>query len=181
MILWLADRFSNLSQRHYLLIVVTIVVPVVFPTAMGYFEIEPLWVRMAIDVVVILLWAVFVAIVVSRLVERDTSEAKRLVGESVGRVADDLHGVRDEHGKLIAGMNEKVRDLEERTGAALEPLGGKLQPRTVNARVAVSSGVPTTSATGTVSRGSWWRRVLGRFRRVRRRAWGVLWGRRQPG
>ena len=44
MVLWIVDRISKLSLRHYLVIVVTIVVPVVFPTAMGYFVIECLWI-----------------------------------------------------------------------------------------------------------------------------------------
>ena len=86
MVLWLVDRFSNLSRRHYVLIVVTIVVPVVFPTFMGYFEIERLWVRLLIDVSVIVAWAVFVVVVVSRLVERDASEANQLIAESVAPV-----------------------------------------------------------------------------------------------
>ena len=181
MVLWLVDHFSNLSRRHYLVIVVTIVVPVVFPTFMGYFEIERLWVRLVIDVSVIVAWAVFVVVVVSRLVERDTSEANQLIAENVAPVVAEVRGFREEHGNLIADLNLKVEDLAERTDAALQPLGGKLGPRGIRIRATVSTGVPTVSASLTVSGGSRWGRFRAWFRRVRQRAWGILWGRRQLG
>ena len=37
MVLWIVSHFAHLSLRHYVMIAVTIVVPVVFPTVMGYF------------------------------------------------------------------------------------------------------------------------------------------------
>ena len=181
MVLWLVDRFSNLSRRHYLVIVVTIVVPVVFPTVMSYFEVEPLWVRLVIDMSVIVAWGVFVVVVVSRLVERDTSDVNQLVTESVAPVVAEVRGFREEHGNLIADLNLKVEDLAERTDAALQPLGGKLGPRAIRIRATVSSGAPTVSASLTVSGGSRWGRFRAWFRRLRQRAWGILWGRRQLG
>ena len=181
MILWLVDRFSNLSRRHYLVVVVTIVVPVLFPTVMGYFEIERLWFRVTIDVIVILVWAMFVVVVVSRLVERDAGEVHRLVADRVGPVAGQLERLREEHGNSMADMRLQVEDLERRAQSALRDLGVDLGPRVVNLRGTATAGAAVTSARLSVSGGSRWARIRGWVRRARRRAWEIIWGQRHGG
>ena len=178
MILWLVDRFSNLSRRHYLVIVVTIVVPVVFPTAMGYFPIECPWVQVAIDVGVILIWSVFVVVVVSRLVERDAGEVNRLVADRVGPVVGQLERLREEHGNSMADIRLQVEGLERRTQSALQDLGVDLGPRVVNLRATAALGAPVASARLRVLGGSRWARIRGWVRRARRRAWEIVWGQR---
>ena len=179
MVLWIVDRFSNLSLRHYLVIVVTIVVPVVFPTFMDYFVIECLWIRVAIDVGVILIWALFVVIVVARLVERDTGEVNQLVSERVVPLEDDLERQREEHGSLMADMQRQVEGLESRIRSALEPLGVDLPLGAIDLRVTARVGAPTISIGVSVSGGSRWARIRAWFRHALRRAWVVIWGKRR--
>ena len=178
MILWLVSHFANLSLRHYLMIAVTIVVPVVVPTVMGYFPIECLWVRVLVDVGVILVWSVFVVVVVSRLVQREVSEASQSVADRVDPVAEQVRVLGEEHDNSIRNLGLQVEDLESRAQLALQSLGAELPPKTVNLRASFRAGSPTMSATLSVSGGSRRARIRARFRRVRRRAWEIVWGKR---
>ena len=181
MILWLVDRFAHLSQRHYLLIVVTILVPVAFPMIMGYISIGCLWVRIAIDVVVFLIWAVFVVVVVSRLVERDANEANESIATQLGPLTDGLQNLREEHNGSIEDVRQRIQDLEDRTRSALEGLDAHLGPATVNLRATVRAGSPTASATLRVSGGSRWARIRRWFLQKRRWIREFVWGKRRNG
>lgn len=176
MILWLFDRFSNLSLRHYLVIMVTMVVPVVLSITMDYFAISGLWV-LVIQLSVNLLWLVLVVVVVSRLVERDAGGVRQSVTERVDPVAAGLERLREEYHGSIADVRLQLEDLERRTQSALQDLGVDLPPKTVNLRVSFSmGGSSTVSAHLNVSGGSRWTRIRRRFRRVRQKTWEVLWG-----
>ena len=131
MVLWLFDRFAKLSPGHYLMVVVTILVPVVFPTAIGYIPIACLLVRVAIDVAVILIWSVFVVVVVSKFVERENREVNQLVGQQVGEVREQLNCLTDEHRNSTADARLQLEDLEGRIRSALESVGAELGPRSV--------------------------------------------------
>ena len=50
MILWVRDRFKNLSFYHYRMIIVTIFVPVILTVVVTYFAVDYLLVRVIIDV-----------------------------------------------------------------------------------------------------------------------------------
>lgn len=179
MVLWIVDCFAKLSPRHYLVIVVTVVVPVVFPTVMGYFPIECLWVRVAVDAVLIVSWSVFVVVVVSKLVERDASEANRLVKGQVDPLTDQLDRLQEEHSGFMQDIRLQVEDLEARTQSALGGLDADLPPRTINLRATATSGSPTASARLTVSGGTRWARIKGWSCRAWLGIWGFVWGARR--
>ena len=176
MVLWIVSHFANLSPRHYVMIAVTIVVPVVFPTVMGYFPFKCLWVRVFVDVGVILGWSVFVVIVVSRLVQREVSEASQLVAKRVDPLAERVRGLGEEHGNSIRDLGLQVDDLERRAQLAVQSLGGDLPPKAVNIRASARAGALTVSARLSVSGGSRRARIRAWFRRVRRRALEIVWG-----
>ena len=178
MALWLFDRFANLSLGHYLMIAVTIVVPVVFPTVIGYFLIERLLVKVAIDVVVILIWSVFVVVVVSKLVERENREVSQLVGRQVGEVRGQLDRLKQEHQDATAVAREQLEELEERLRLALESMGVDLRPKSVRLRAQAMTGVPTMSARVHVTGGSRLARMRRLLRRSRSWAWRQVWGSR---
>ena len=90
---------------------VTIVVPVAFPTIMDYFPISTLWIRLVVDIVVNLIWLVFVVVVVSRLMERDTREVRQYVADRVGPVAAELESVREEHRGSVEDIRLQLGDL----------------------------------------------------------------------
>ncbi len=181
MVLWVFDRFSHLSFRHYLVILVTVVVPVVFPTVMGYFAIECLWVRVAIDAGVVTVWSLFVVVVVSRLVERDSGEVNQLVAQRVDPIASQLAQLNDEHRGLREDMLLQITELERRAQSALQQLGGELPPKTVNVSFSAMTGLPTVSITANVSGGSRWARILRGLHHAWSTIWGTVWGRRQDG
>ena len=183
MVLWLVDRFLKLPRRHHLVILVTVLMPVlapvVFPSVMSY--VECLWVRVAVSGGAILVWAVFVVVVVSKLVERDMSEASLLVAGQVEPLAEQVRGLEQAHSNLETDFGLQMADLEMRTQSALQMLGVDLPPRAVNIRFTARGGCLTGSAGLEVSGGSMWSRILGWFRRARRRAWQIVWGTRQSG
>ena len=86
MILWVWDRFKNLSFYHYRMIIVTIFVPVILTVVVTYLAVDCLVVRVILDVGVVLVWALFVVIVVALMVERDMAEANRLVSHRRARL-----------------------------------------------------------------------------------------------
>ena len=158
------------------MIVVTIVVPVVFPTAIGYFSIERLWVMLIIDVVVILIWSVFVVVVVSKLVERENREVDQLVGRQVDEVRRQLNRLTDEHRNATADARLRLEDLEGRIRSALEGIGTELGPRSARISAHTMSGVPTMSARLRTRGGNRRARVQRWFRRSGRWMWGKVWG-----
>ena len=143
--------------------------------------VECLWVRVAVYGGAILVWAVFVVVAVSKLVERDMSEANLLVAEQVKPLAEQVRVLEQAHGNLERDFLLQMEDLEGRTRLALQDLGVDLPPRSVNIRATFIAGLPTVSASLSVSGGSRWSRILGWFRRARRRAWEIVWGARQSG
>ena len=100
MILWVRDRFKNLSFYHYRMIIVTIFVPVILTVVVTYLPVDCLLVRVIIDVGVVLVWALFVVVVVALMVERDMAEANRLVSQQTGPLVEQVHRLEDEHGVL---------------------------------------------------------------------------------
>ncbi len=178
MALWIFDRFAKLSVGHYLMIMVTIVVPVVFPTLIGYFSIERLWVNVVMDVVVISIWSVFVVVVISKLVERENREMNQLVRQQVGDVRAQLARVEQEHRDAAADAQLQLADLEERLRSALEGIAVELRPKTVYLRAQAVSGIPSMSASLSVTGGSRLARMRRRFRRWRSWVWRKIWGSR---
>ena len=178
MVLWLVARFSELTRRHYLVIMVTIVVPVVFPTTIDYFPISTLWVRLVMDVIAILIWLVFVVVVVSKLVERDTGEARRSLADRIDPVAAELKSLQEEHHGSVEELRLQLEDLERRTQTALKDLDVEMPTRTMNVRLTAQSGVPKASIALIPPAGSMWDRICGRFRHVWQKAREVVWGKR---
>ena len=176
MVRWLRARFSELSLRHYLVIVVTIIVPVVFPTAMNYFLISTLWVRLVIDVIAILTWLVFVVVVVSKLVERDAGEVRQSLADRIDPVEAELKGLGEDYYGSAEDLRLQLEDLERRTQAALKGLDVELPPRTMNVHITVRSGIPRVSIALKPPAGSMWGRIRGWFRRVAQKAWEIVWG-----
>ena len=129
MILWVWDRFKNLSFYHYRMIIVTIFVPVILTVAVTYFAVDCLVVRVILDVGVVLVWALFAVVVVALMVERDMAEAHRLVSQQTGPFVEQVHRLEEEHGDLIADVRLQVEDLESRTRSTFERLGVDLPPK----------------------------------------------------
>lgn len=179
MILSLLRHVKNLSVRHYLVILVTVIVPVVFPTVMGYFEIGSLWVRIAVDVGVILVWLVFVVVVVSRLVQREAGEVARSVAERLDPLSNQVSQLEDESRNAVADIRQQMRDLEERTGEAVRDLGGNMRPKSLNLRATFAGAVGLSSVAVSVSGGSRWRRIRRWLRRAVRLAWEFVYGKRE--
>ena len=126
-----------------------------------------------------MVWALFVVIVVARLVERDAGEVSQLVSERVVPLEGQMERQREEHGSLIADVQRQVEGLESRIRSALEPLGVDLPLGALNISVTVRAGSPTVSIGVSVSGGSRWARTRAWFRHALRRAWEIIWGKRR--
>ena len=181
MILWVWDRFKNLSFYHYRMIIVTIFVPVILTVVVTYLAVDCLVVRVILDVGVVLVWALFVVIVVALMVERDMAEANRLVSQQTGPFVEQVHRLEEEHGDLITDVRLQVEDLESRTRSTFERLGVDLPPKSVSIRARAIAGAPTVSVTLRVSGGNKWARLRQRFRRAMRRVREIVYGKPQRG
>ena len=181
MILWVWDRFKNLSFYHYRMIIVTIFVPVILTVFVTYLAVDCLVVRVIIDVGVVLVWALFVVVVVALMVERDMAQANRLVSQQTGPFVEQVHRLEEEHGDLITDVRLQVEDLESRTRSTFERLGVDLPPRTVSLRLRATAGAPTASFNLTVSGGSKWARLRQRFRSAMRRVKEMVYGKPKRG
>ena len=181
MILWVWDRFKNLSFYHYRMIIVTIFVPVILTVVVTYLAVDCLVVRVILDVGVVLVWALFVVIVVALMVERDMAEANRLVSQQTGPFVEQVHRLQEEHGDLIADVRLQVEDLESRTRSTFERLGVDLPPKSVSIRARAVLGALTGSVTLRVSGGTKWARLRQRFRRAMRRVREIVYGNPQRG
>ena len=167
---------NHLSKRHYLMIAVNMVAPMAFSVIMAYFAIECLWVRLAIVLAALLVWPVFVVVVVAMLVERDTGDVTRSLGERVDPLEERIGRLHEEHSGLIQDLQSEVEDLENRTRTALQSIGVDLAPGAVRLRASARSGIPTASFTLRISGGSRWARLRASLRRWRRRIWEIVWG-----
>ena len=176
MILWIRDRFRNLCLYHHAVIVVTIFVPLILGLVVAYPAFECLVVRVIVYVVIFLVWALFVVVVVALLVERDGAFVNRLVSQQTEPLAEQVKEVREEHGGLLEDVRLQMEDLEDRTRSALEGVGGRLRPKTVNLRGTVAAEGAIRSPTLCVSGGSKWGRFRRRFRRVMVKVWKVVYG-----
>ena len=181
MILWVWDRFKNLSFYHYRMIIVTIFVPVILTVAVTYLAVDCLVIRVIIDVGVVLAWALFVVVVVALMVERDMAEASQLVSQRTGPLVEQVHRLEEEHCDLIADLQLQVEDLESRTRSTFERLGVDLPPKSVSIRARAIAGAPTVSVTLRVSGGNKWARLRQRFRRAMRRVREIVYGNPQRG
>ena len=181
MILWVRDRFKNLSLYHYRMIIVTIFVPVILTVAVTYFAVDCLVVRAIIDVGVVLVWGLFVVIVVALMVERDMAEARRLVSQQTDPLVEQVHRVEEEHRDLITDVRRQVEDLECRTRSAFGRLGVDLPTKSVSLRGRVTFGALTGSATLRVSGGNKWARLRRRFRSAMRRIREIVYGNPERG
>ena len=167
-----------LSGYHFAVIFVTVLVPVGLPAGIGFLPVDCWWVEALIYLGVLLGWALAVVLVFSWLVEKEVGKASRMVSEQTDPLTDQVRGLSEQHSNLITDLALKLEDLEERTEPALEPLGGELPLRTVNAGMSARAGAPTASFSVTASGGGRWARIGRRFRRSRRKAWEILWGKR---
>ena len=181
MILWIRDRFRNLSHYHYAVIVLTIFVPVILGLVVAYPAFECLLVRVIVYVALFLVWALFVVIVVALVVERDAAVVNRLVSQHADPLGEQVNRLKEEHDGLIADVRLQVEDLESRTRATFETLDVDLPPKTVYLRGAMTAGASISSATLNVSGGSRWGPLRQRFRRAMRKTWEVVYGKRQRG
>ena len=179
MILWVWDRFKHLPFHYYLMIIVTIFVPVILTVVVTYLAVDCLVARVIIDVGAVLVWALFVVVVVALMVERDMAEASQLVSRRTGPLLEQVHRLEEEHSDLIADL--QVEDLESRMRSTFERLGAELPPRTVSARLRVTAGAPTVSFNLTVSGGNKWARLRQRFRRAMRRVREIVYGNPERG
>ena len=176
MILWIRDRFRNLSLYHHAVIVVNIFVPLILGLVVAYSAFECLVVRVIVYVVMFLVWALFVVVVVALLVERDGAFVNRLVSQQTEPLAEQVKEVREEHGGLLEDVRLQMEDLEDRTRSALEGVGGRLRPKTVNLRGTVAAEGAISSPTLCVSGGSKWGRFRRRFRRFMLKVRKVVYG-----
>ena len=176
MILWIRDRFRNLSLYHYAVIVVTIFVPLILGLVVAYPAVESLAVRVIVYAVSFLIWALFVVIVVALLVERDAAFVNRLVSRRTDLLAEQFKEVKEEHGGLLEDMRLQMEDLERRTRLAFEAAGGSLPPRTINLRSRIVVKDEISFATLRSSGGGRWGRFRQRLRRVMVKVWKVVYG-----
>ena len=177
MILWLARRFRIPSRHHYVMIAVAIVAPAAYTIFAGYLPLECPWVRALVNLVALLIWAVFVVVVVAMLTEHDSSETTRAIRERIAPLESRIDEVDRQHGGSIEGIRSNLTDLEERTQRALRSLDATLPPPGARIQADIRSGVPTMEARGTTtSGGSRWGRCCAWLRCWRRRIWKAVWG-----
>ena len=187
MILWVRGRFRNLSSHHYWMIFVTVFVPILTGgvTFVTSFAVDCLVVRVMIYAGLFLVWALFAVIVVAWMVEKDMAEARRLVSQQTGPLAEQVNRLEEEHGGLIADVRLQVEDLESRTRSTFETLGAVLPPRSVSLRARTVSADMTMSAVLGKSGGSKWARLrqwlLRQLGRSVRRVWEVVYGKSEHG
>lgn len=181
MILWVGDRFRNLSRYHYAVIVVTIFVPLILGLVVAYPAFECLVVRVIVYVGVFLVWALFVVVAVALLAEKDVSGVQHLVSQHTEPLAEQVNRVREEHDGRIEDLRSQFEDLESRTRATFERLDVNLPPRSVNVRFGVTSGAPEVSFTVRRSGGSRWRRFRRWVRRGALKVWQVVYGKKRDG
>ena len=181
MILWVGDRFRNLSRYHYAVIVVTIFVPLILGLVVAYPAFECLVVRVIVYVGVFLVWALFVVVVVALLAEKDVSAVQHLVSQHTEPLAKQVNRVREEHDSQIEDMRSQLEDLESRTRATFERLDVNLPPRSVHLRAGFTFGVPEASVTLRQSGGSRWGRLRRMVRRGVFKVWEVVYGKRRGG
>ena len=172
----LRRRFEVLSRHHYLVILVTILVPVGLPLAIGGLPLECWWIEALIHLGVLVLWALCVVMVFSWLVERDVGEVNQLLDAQTGPLAERLQRLKEDHGNSMDDLRTLLRDLERRTQSSFESVGAELSPGSVPIRASVTLGPVVFSVAvlkkGGDNRGGFWERV----RRVLRRMWRVFWG-----
>ena len=182
MILWVRDRYRNLSFHHSLMIVVTIILPVALTWVVtSFFAVDCLVVRGIIYFGTFLVWAVFVVVVVALMVEKDKAEAGRLVAEQTSPLAEQVRRLKEEHGDLIADVRLQVEDLEKRTQSTFLSLGAYLPPKSVSIRARAISGAATVTAKLRVLGGSRLARLRQRFRHSMHRVWEVVYGKSDRG
>ena len=182
MILWVWGRYRNLSSHHRWMMLVTVFVPILtgVVTFVTSFAVDCLVVRVIIYAVLFLVWALSAVIVFGWMVEKDRGEAKGLVSQQTGPLAEQVNRLEEEHGVLIADVRLQVEDLESRARSTFETLGVVLPPRSVSIRAMTISAAATTSATLGTSGGSKWgrrrQRLLQQLRGAVRRVREVVYG-----
>ena len=174
MYLYVRRRFRIPSGYHYIMIIVTILLPVIGTPIIDYFGPDCLVMRSFLYVLAFFLWSAFVVLAVASMLERDRSEVAQLVDQQVGALPDRIRMLEEEHGDLRANLpqevGELVRSTFEAAGIVLPP-----QSHSISANPAYFSfSVPPVSVT--VAKRSRIARLRQRFRRAMRRLWEVVYG-----
>ena len=172
----LRRRFDVLSRHHYLVILITILVPVGLPLAIGRLPLECWWIEALIHLGVLVLWALCVVIVFSWLVERDVGEVNQLLDAQTGPLAEELQTLREYYGNSMDDLRAQLRDLERLTRSYFESVGAELAAGSVPIRASATVGPMQLSVT-LLKKGGGNRVGVGeRVRRVLRRLWWLFWG-----
>ena len=174
MYLYVRRRFRIPSGYHYIMIIVTILLPVIGTPIIDYFGPDCLVMRSFLYVVAFFLWSAFVVLAVASMLERDRSEVAQLVEQQVGALPDRIRMLEEEHGDLRANLpqevGELVRSTFEAAGIVLPP-----QSHSISANpVYFNFSVPPVSVT--VVRGSRMARFRQRLRRAMRQLWEGVYG-----
>ena len=176
MILSALRLFRSLSRYHYRTIVITILLPVIWPAMIAYFG-PDLVLQVILYVAAFLVWSVFAVLAMASMLRRDRSEAEQLVAQQKEALSGQICRLREEHDDLKLDLRQQVNDLEEIVRSTLaEKLEVILPPRPISLRAKGTLGSPTASGTLTVVGGSKVARLRKWCRRATRRLWEVVYG-----
>ncbi len=175
MYLYIRRRFRILSGYHYIMIIVTILLPVIGTPTIDYVGRDCLVMRPFLYVGAFFLWSAFVVLTVASMLERDRSEVAQLVDQQVGALPDRIRMLEEEYGDLRANLPQEIGELVRST---LEAAGIVRPPRRVTLRakpliVNASISAPNLTVVG----GSKVARLRQWFRRAMRWLWEVVYGR----
>ena len=177
MILTALRLFRSLSGYHHRTILLTILLPVIWPPLIAYFGPDSIVLQVILYVAALLLWSVFAVLAVASMLRRDRSEAEQLVVQQIEALSGQIRRLREEHEDLRVDLRQQVDDLEEVVRSTLsENLGVVLPQRPISIRAKFTAGSPRMSATLTVVGGSKVARLRQWFRRAMRRLWEVVYG-----
>ena len=190
MILWARRELKILSGYHYLVIFLTILLPVIGPTSfaffapesLAFFAPESLALQVILYIAAFAVWAIFSMLAVASMLRRDRSKAEQLVVQQIEGLSGQVLKLEQGLDDVRADLRQKVKDFkdfEQTVRKTLEEeLGVVLPPGTLSVRARAGLGSVTFNlAAVTVSGGSRVARLRQWFRRSVHRVCAIVYGR----
>ena len=141
MIFRLVGLLKALSRPHYLMIVVTIILPVAVTSFIAY----------GFSCLVVGLvggWSLTVLVSVAWMLNHDKSVAERNVDWKLEGLSKEVGTLRDDQTNATADLQDQVSETNRVMRSGFEELGLVLPPRRISLRASLTSGPATFSASG---------------------------------
>ena len=177
--------FKSLAWYHYVMIIITVLVPLIWSGIVTLLLPNCLVWQIILHVAAWPAFFVLAGLAVALVVGRDRSKAQQLVSEEVGAVSAEVRTlrnqhevVRDEHRDLIKDLRRQMEAEDEVFRSGFEKLGVVLPGRSFSVDAGSVSwriDIPEASVTLTKGGSKWvrLRRLLQRFwRRLKDTVWG---------